>query len=296
MLATFQPYDTTTNIIYSMPNNVGSRTFLVHTNHHTRPFLVVIPFMARDFAEWGFIVEHKASSSAYIKELRSREAQEHMRHLTHKNRYESRRTKLLEIWGQEIVSRGLQESTDTETPVLEATWGFGDQDKRLKRIGTVVQDFFASLAFFGGAIPKDLLKFDIREPHKKPSEPALPAHLRIIRNYMRLLDLMRHSPNVPLPPWANPDIHKADLITIDFKNHEAVTMEHLRYAMTKAANKDDGVLKMGRTLKVVGTNRVLLYVDVADCMLLRGMEEETWDPLPLYERGEHPPGYVEVCG
>jgi hypothetical protein len=286
--------------IYHMARSVGNTTFLVHTAQHTRPFVFLVPFVARDFAEWGHVVEHHASGSAYIKEVKLREAKHHLNNLTRKNRHETRRKKLLEIWGQEIIRRKAvdrERGSEELNEVPAATWGFEAQDKRLKKVGDMVQDFIAELVAFdkcGCDIPKHLLKPDVSH---KDGDPIPPAPLRIMARYMHLLHVMIHTPNVPVPVWAHPNIHYADRVILEFYNYEAVKLNHLTHAMERALGKGEG--RMGRTEKVKGTgvNRVLLYVDVGDCLVLEGgVEEETVDPVPLYERGEHPPVYVEVCG
>jgi hypothetical protein len=281
-------------------SNVGSKIFLVHTSHHTRPFFVVVPFMARDFVEWGFRVEHHISDSAYITEVRHREFQAYLNGLTCKTRHETRRKKLLEIWGQEIVRRKLQgreRGSETDTAVPAVTWGFGNQDKRLQKVGSFVQDFIGQLTAFnqcGCEIPKHLIKLD---PNHKYGDDIPPVPLRITSKYMRLLDNIKHASNVPVPDWAHPNIHYADRVTLEFYHHAAVKLSHLAHAMERALAKGEG--RMGRTEKdkVTGVNRVLLWVDVGDCLIMQGSwDDETMDPVPLYERGEHPPVYVEVCG
>jgi hypothetical protein len=276
--------------IYHMARSVGNTTFLVHTAQHTRPFIVTVPFVARDFAEWGHRVEHHTSSSAYIKEVKLREAKHHLDNFTRKNRHETRRKKLFEIWGQEIIRRKAVErerGSEVENEVPVATWGFEAQDKRLKKVGDMVQDFIDELVVFdkcGCDISKHLLKPDANH---KDGAPLPPAPLRIISKYMHLLHVMIHSPNVTVPVWAHPNIQYADRVILEFYNYEAVKLNHLTHAMERALGKVRGT----------GINRVLLYVDVGDCLVLEGgVEEETVDPVPLYERGDHPPVYVEVCG
>jgi hypothetical protein len=127
----------------------GAKVYLIHTTHHTRPFLTTVPFIARDFASWGYRIDHHAADSAYITEIRSREDVEHM---NRKDRGGSRRTKLMEIWATEVVRRKRRqrhEANGIDIEMSVADGGFGPQDARVKKAGDLVQDVIDGVAVFG---------------------------------------------------------------------------------------------------------------------------------------------------
>jgi hypothetical protein len=118
--------------------SLGAKVYLIHTTQHTRPFLTTVPFIARDFASWGYRVDHHAADSAYVTEIRSRENVEHR---NRKDRSGSRRTKLMEIWANEVVRRKQrQREEESSIEIAMADGGFGEQDARVKKAGDLVQD------------------------------------------------------------------------------------------------------------------------------------------------------------
>lgn len=286
----------------------GTRVYLVHTTQHPRPFLTTVPFVARDFAAWGYRVDQHAADSAYIVEVRAREKQQHMRR---KARSESRRTKLMEIWAHEVLERKRRERDEISVPdsaegeTAEPNTGFGVIEVRIKKAGEVVQDFINGVASLGSecdcSISKSLDHFLIdsdADDRSKDSKYAPMQHSPqvIATRYTRLLYAIRYNPNAPLPAWSNPDIVYADQVILEFSHHEAVQKEHLVHAMKSAIGKNEG--RMGRVEKCTrtGVKRVLLWVDVGDVLMEAvGFAEGEGDPVPKYERGEGPPLYVKGC-
>lgn len=87
----------------------------------------------------------------------------------------------------------------------------------------------------------------------------------------------------------------ADRVVVEFTCHESLKKQHLMYALRKALNKD--VDRMGRVEHDSDADvfRVTMFVEVSDCAFPQDSNgEEKIDPLPLYERGEGPPEYVEI--
>ncbi|KAI0577224.1 hypothetical protein TUN199_05920 [Pyrenophora tritici-repentis] len=256
----------------------GARVYLIHTAQHPRPFLTTVPFVARDFAAWGYRVDHHAADSAYIVEVRAREKMQHMRR---KARSASRRTKLMEIWAHEVLERkrGERGNVSMTTPAEEVDTGFGAIEARVKKAGDVVQDFINGVAALGNGK-------NVSMRHSQQT---------IATKYTRLLYAVRYNPNTPLPAWSNPDIVYADQVILEFSHHEAIQKEHLVHAVSSAIGKNEG--RMGRVEKCTrtGVKRVLLWVDVGDVLMGAAgfVEEGEVDPVPKYERGEGPPVYVK---
>lgn len=241
------------------------------------------------------------------------------------------RVELMEIWAREVISRKTQANErGYQTQVIhpgQQTPSLAD-DARAERAASIAQDFIHGIAAFGECdckLHKYLLDpsastfstpstddhsflkdkpgdthpscfiptpFSIEDPRPLPPSP-----LGLISKYMRLLHAIRYTAHATLPPWANPEILIADEITLEFRFHEALRKEHLVCAMQKAVCKIEG--RMGRVERDVltGITKVVLFVDVADCVLAvgeRGGCEEEMDPVPRYERGEGPPAYVEA--
>lgn len=121
-----------------------------------------------------------------------------------------------------------------------------------------------------------------------------PSPLGLVSRYMRRLHTVRYTFNAAMPDWTNPHTLIADEIAMEFRIHEtdSLTNEQCTQAVAKAVAKNAGF--MGRVERSVetGYTKVVLFVDVADIVL--GQDVETMDPVPVYERGEGPPPYVEV--
>ena len=282
----------------------GARVYLIHTSQHPRPFLTTVPFVARDFAAWGYRVDQHAADSAYIVEVRAREKQQHM---SRKAGSASRRTKLMEIWAHEVLDRKQRERDDASDPtsaeqeIPEMTTSFGAIEARVKRTGDMVQDFFNGVASLGSEcdcfIPKSLTDFfidsDTDAPKDSRNAPSCYSPEAITTTYIRFLCAIRYNPNAPLPAWSNPDIVYADQVILEFSHHEAIQKEHLVYAVNSAIGKNEG--RMGRVEKCTktGVRRVLLWVEVGDVLMNSvGFADGEADPVPKYERVEGPPLYV----
>ncbi|KAF1846826.1 uncharacterized protein K460DRAFT_285718 [Cucurbitaria berberidis CBS 394.84] len=236
--------------------------YLIHTSSCTRPFLTVIAFIARDFRGWGYRVDCHPRESKYIAEIRIRER------AMNGTKW---RVELMEIWAREVISRTTQErESGDQVPTMRPTGEeLSHEERRIERASNFVQDFVDGIAAFG-----DLLG--------------------LISKYMRLLHAVVHTSNATLPPWSNPDILIADKVTLEFHFHEALRKEHLVHAMSKAISKNIG--RMGRVERVMmkGSIKVALFVDVSDCVIPQGgSDEEMRDPVPVYERGERPPPYLQ---
>jgi hypothetical protein len=70
-------------------------------------------------------------------------------------------------------------------------------------------------------------------------------------------------------------------------------LEHLVHAVGTAVGKDEG--RMGRVERdtATGITKVVLFVDVGECLVRVGSEDEgDWDPVPVYEMRERPPEYT----
>ena len=283
----------------------GVRVYLIHTLQHPRPFLTTVPFVARDFAAWGYRVDQHAANSAYIVEVRAREKQQHM---SRKAGSASRRTKLMEIWAHEVLDRKQRERDDASGPTSaeqempESATGFGVIAARVKRTGDVVQDFLNGVASLGSEcdcsmpkIPRRLLHplSDTDTPKDSRNGPSRHSPQVIATTYIRLLCAIRYNPNAPLPAWSNPDIVYADQVILEFSHHEAIQKEHLVHAVNSAVGKNEG--RMGRVERCTktGVKRVLLWVEVGDVLMdTVGLADGEADPVPKYERVEEPPLYV----
>ncbi|KAK1918774.1 hypothetical protein P3342_010245 [Pyrenophora teres f. teres] len=255
----------------------GTRVYLIHTAQDPRPFLTTVPFVARDFAAWGYRVDEHAADSAYIVEVRAREKMQHTRQ---KARSASRRMKLMEIWAHEVLERKRRERGDVSVPTTtEVDAGFGVIGARVKRAGDVVQDFINGVAALGNG----------KSTSMRHSPQA------VTTKYTRLLYAIRYNPNARLPAWSNPDMVYVDQVILEFSHHEAIQKEHLVHAVSSAIGKTEG--RMGRVEKCTrtGVKRVLLWVDVGDVLMGAGGFVGEWeaDPVPKYERGEGPPVYVK---
>ena len=286
----------------------GTRIYLVHTTQHPRPFLTTVPFVARDFAAWGYRVDQHAADSAYIVEVRAREKQQHM---SRKARSASRRTKLMEIWAHEVLERKQRERDETsmsnsaEGATAEPDMGFGVIEARIKKAGDVVQDFINGVVSLGSECDcstlESLHNFFINSDTDDRLQDSKYAPMQhspqvIATRYTRLLYAIRYNPNALLPAWSNPEIVYADQIILEFSHHEAVQKEHLVHAVNSAVGKNEG--RMGRVEKCTrtGVKRVLLWVDVGDVLMEAvGFADDEADPVPKYEKGEGPPLYVKGC-
>jgi hypothetical protein len=109
--------------------------YLIHTNHHPRPYLSTISFIANDFANWGCRVTCHANDSAYMTEIRYQEK---------RNRPGSRRIELMEVWAKEVLARKQAQphSRTTSHPTASPS-------TRKERASAFAQDFIASLSLFG---------------------------------------------------------------------------------------------------------------------------------------------------
>ncbi|EFQ94768.1 hypothetical protein PTT_07456 [Pyrenophora teres f. teres 0-1] len=279
----------------------GTRVYLIHTAQDPRPFLTTVPFVARDFAAWGYRVDEHAADSAYIVEVRAREKMQHTRQ---KARSASRRMKLMEIWAHEVLERKRRERGDVSVPTTtEVDAGFGVIGARVKRAGDVVQDFINGVAALGSecdcSLPISMdeslvdLGADLCKDGKSTSMRHSPQ--AVATKYTRLLYAIRYNPNARLPAWSNPDMVYVDQVILEFSHHEAIQKEHLVHAVSSAIGKTEG--RMGRVEKCTrtGVKRVLLWVDVGDVLMGAGGFVGEWeaDPVPKYERGEGPPVYVK---
>jgi hypothetical protein len=287
----------------------GAKVYLIHTTQHTRPFLTTVPFIARDFASWGYRVDHHAADSPYIIEVRSREDVEHMKRT---DRGGSRRTKLMGIWANELVRRKRQQRGDArggEIQMPVANGGFGSSEARVKKAGDLVQDVIDGLvasgeyksstrcSLFDIEVKANRVKETQRMPQSTRRSKSTESSPTILTTYTRHLYAIRYTPNAPLPSWSNPDIFYADHIVLEFHHHENIRKECLVDAVRSAIGKDEG--RMGRVEKctTTGLKRVYLWIDVADTFFGDVVREEgdleDRDPVPKYERGESPPIYDE---
>ncbi|KAH7398185.1 hypothetical protein BKA66DRAFT_437269 [Pyrenochaeta sp. MPI-SDFR-AT-0127] len=265
--------------------------YLIHTTNHIRPFLTTHNFIAQDFCTWGCRVDVHPHESQYIAEIRRREKE--------KNRTEWR-VELMEIWAREVVIRKKQErerrhqiqAIAPTSNVVQQTAPMAQEDssqeeRRTAVVGNLVQDFVDSIAAFD--------KFGTTHtPFPMDPRPLPASPLGLISKYMRLLRIIRYTSNAPLPTWSSPDVLIADQVTLEFRFHEALKKEHLVHAVNKTICKDMG--RMGRVERDTntGVTKVVLFVDVSDCVLPQGGgDEEMRDPVPVYERGEGPPPYVD---
>ncbi|CAO2654653.1 Nn.00g113860.m01.CDS01 [Neocucurbitaria sp. VM-36] len=276
--------------------------YLIHTSHYTRPFLTSIAFIARDFREWGYCVDCHPLRSKYIAEIRLREQR--------KNRVEWR-IELMEIWARETISRRTQSldrgyQTQAIQPISQ-TSPSSQEDRRVERASSMTQDFIDGIASFVTSRtpsadhlsskdnPNTMHTPLMSKPFFVDPRPLPPSPLGLISKYMRLLHAIRYSCNAALPTWSNPAILIADKITLEFRFHEALKKEHLVHALNKAVCKNEG--RMGRVEKdtSTGITKVVLFVDVGDIVMGMGGggEVEERDPVPVYERVEGPPAYVE---
>ncbi|KAF2129425.1 hypothetical protein P153DRAFT_423023 [Dothidotthia symphoricarpi CBS 119687] len=256
--------------------------YLIHTTYHSRPYVSIIPFIARDFRKWGYRVDSYTSDSPYIAEVKLREkiAGPGMG-----------RTEIMEIWAREVVGRRWQghiaQQSEVEGMVEE---GLSLLEKREARASGMVGDFVFGVAEFG-------ISPSVHTPLNAAQHPVPTGPLALINKYMRLLNCTKYIPNATLPPWSTPDITIADQIIIEFRFHEAFRRAHLVQALVKTVNKNRG--RMGRVEKdtMTGVTRVLMFVCVGDCLGVEGGQEpESKDPVPKYERVERPPPYVEDVG
>lgn len=300
----------------NMPTTIetrGAKVYLIHTPQHPRPFLTTVPFIARDFASWGFRVDHHASNSPYIAEVQLRER---IRHANRKERDGSRRTKLMAIWASEIVERKRRrresrtintEGEEQRPDMQDADGGFGNLDARIKKAGDLVQDFLDAMVDCGecgcerlGLLPdsKDAAdsREDMRDIRTKKASAAPSASMWIAQN-IRFLTAIRYYPNAVLPAWSNPDIIYADQVILEYHPFEMAMKDHLVHALSSAIGKDEG--RMGRVERcaLTGTKRVHLWVDVGPVLIDAGRrgegDVEDRDPVPKYERGEGPPLYAK---
>ncbi|KAF1944363.1 hypothetical protein EJ02DRAFT_398531 [Clathrospora elynae] len=279
--------------------------YLIHTKEYPRPFLTTLPFVARDFSEWGFRVDRHTTDSAYIAEIRPRERN------TRTNRTEWR-VEVMEMWAREVLCRKREERNQClhAQPQRATDENQAQEDCRFERACKMMQDFVEGLAAFGEcgcAIPKYFLD----DKKEKPVHPGgkhgtkhtnspqnlrliSPYPLRLISKYMCLLQAVRYISNATLPAWSNPDITRADQITMEFMAFKAVQKEHLVHAVNRAICKSKGMMGRVERDTRTGVTRVMLFVDVGDCYLDMGSEDaETRDPVPVYERGERSPVYVD---
>lgn len=109
---------------------------------------------------------------------------------------------------------------------------------------------------------------------------------------MRRLHTVRYTFNATLPDWTNPNTLIADEIAMEFRipEFESLSIEQCTQAVAKAVAKNAGHMGRVERSTETGYTKVVLLVDVGDIVL--GQDEETIDPVPVYERGEGPPPYV----
>jgi hypothetical protein len=130
------------------------------------------------------------------------------------------------------------------------------------------------------------------DPHPLPAFP-----FALVARYTRLLHRTAYTSSATLPSWADPSIHTADQIALEFRVDRALRREQLACALAEAIGKGEEGRRMGRVEGEgeKGVVRVVMWVDVGDLVVREG-KEEVVDPVPVYERGgwEWPPAY-EGC-
>ncbi|KAI8942411.1 hypothetical protein NX059_000485 [Plenodomus lindquistii] len=253
--------------------------FLIFTTHHERPYPCKVAFVARDFESWGCRVSRYPNDSPYIAEIKYREGR--------RNRKEVQRIDLMEIWAREIIVRR-RESTQSRymAEVMDqgANGQRSEEEGRLQRASKIVQDFTCAVVAFDKPTPKSKLPLvDLR---------PLPEHpFTLISTYLRLLRKIQYTVNADLPQDSNLDFIVADKVVLEFRFHESLNLAYLAHAVMVATGKGrmGGVERSAST----GITTVTLYVEVGDCVLGSRYEDvETSDPVPVYERVECPPEYV----
>jgi hypothetical protein len=298
--------------------------FLVHTTHHTRPYITNVGFIAQDFRKWECRVDSHPRDSPYVNEIRWRE----------KAIYGTeKRISLVEIWAKETLrrrreqnARGYQlqnvqpalsqprRSDASEAPATQPTATSPGQvdeassasasleELRYERMSSLVQDLYEGLASFGECgceLPKKFVEeADRLDPdtaglrHKLFPQPTAPSQLGLVCRYSRLLYALRYTSNATLPDWRNPDIVFADKITMEFNSNAALKLEHFVHAVDKAIVKHPG--RMGRVERCFnGVFKVVMFVDVGELVLpSNDGGEDVLDPVPTYARGEEPPPYA----
>ncbi|KAF1831087.1 hypothetical protein BDW02DRAFT_572378 [Decorospora gaudefroyi] len=293
----------------------AAKSYLIHTPQHPRPYITSVPFVARDFTEWGYRVDHHVSVSAYIREIRAREKEEAGK-VMRGDGQQRRWGKIMEIWGREVVERkrvggGVR---------VETVRGFEGVSDRIQKAGDFVQDFVGGLVAVGQCgcgVPRFSLlllpddddddddenenqtknRFSHFKRYAAPPPAPSQCPAKLITKYMHILYCIGYTPNAVLPPWSNPSIAVADQVVLEFLPHEAVRLEHLVHALESAIGKQEG--RMGRVERdpANGVKRVLLWVDAGECVGNDGVGEDIGDPVPRYERGEGmPPEYVAGDG
>ena len=260
--------------------------YLIHTSHSPRPYVSTISFIANDFASWGHRVTRHAANSAYITEVRYQEK---------RHRPASRRIELMEIWAKEVLARKQQPSSSLP-------------ETRNSRASAFAQDFVSCLSAFGTSFLPDLPKnppiltqhliespFVAPKPLQNDPHPLPPFPLALVARYTRLLHRFAYTSCATLPSWADPSIHTADQIALDFRFERGVKREQLTGALREAIGKGRG--RMGRVEwdEKRGVVSLFMWVDIGDLMV--GKEEEgEGEPVPVYERGGWvwPPAYEGV--
>jgi hypothetical protein len=257
------------------PSEPTTMAYLIHTNQHIRPFLTTVAFLAQDFSLWGYRVDHHAASSAYIAEIRRREREN--------TRYRQRPTKLMEIWAHETMSR----KRDTGRIHERRT------NHRVGKASDVFHDFLDGVTTHGKCDVETGFMKIMTLISPKDTQICPEHHSRLVLKYMLHLHAVRYTKHAPLPRWSHPTITHADQIAIEFKPFSKLKLEHLVHAVGTAVGKDEG--RMGRVERdtATGITKVVLFVDVGECLVRVGSEDEgDWDPVPVYEMRERPPEYT----
>lgn len=293
--------------------HLGAKIYLIYTPSMPRPFLTTVPFVARDFASWGYRVDQHASDSPYIAEIRAREKAEHAKR---KGREVSQRTKLMEMWAREIIERKREREArradvgreeDAARPNLEAENACGFPDARMKRTGKFVHDFLNAINESGecgceeGTPPKSKDGTNQSKGGKdvvrtKPSSAVAPEGASRICEHVRYLCAIRFVPNASLPEWTHPSISYADMVVLEYRPSKTTVHDDYLRALGRAIGKNEK--RMGKVESYTGTGatKVYFWTEVGDVVPEanrhhRGDVEDV-DPVPRYERGEGPPVYV----
>ncbi|KAL6165835.1 hypothetical protein ACJQWK_09051 [Exserohilum turcicum] len=221
--------------------HLGAKLYLIHTPLMHRPFLTTVPFIAGDFAAWGYRVDQHQSNSPYVAEIRARERQEHMKR---RARDVSQRTRLMEMWATEIIERKKSErqarrrsgmpveAQIRQEPTMQGASGF--PHARVKKTGDFVQDFLNGLVECDG-------ESDVRR--KRLSFTFSSATSRICQ-HVRFLYAIRYVPSAALPEWSRPSVSFVDQVVMEYHCHRAARRDQYSHALDRAIRKDEG--RMGR--------------------------------------------------
>ncbi|KAL6161843.1 hypothetical protein ACJBU6_00941 [Exserohilum turcicum] len=240
--------------------HLGAKLYLIHTPLMHRPFLTTVPFIAGDFAAWGYRVDQHQSNSPYVAEIRARERQEHMKR---RARDVSQRTRLMEMWATEIIERKKSErqarrrsgmpveAQIRQEPTMQGASGF--PHARVKKTGDFVQDFLNGLVECGRLLPASIQRAtaltnprvdgesDVRR--KRLSFTFSSATSRICQ-HVRFLYAIRYVPSAALPEWSRPSVSFVDQVVMEYHCHRAARRDQYSHALDRAIRKDEG--RMGR--------------------------------------------------